>query len=456
MAESAIEVDEDDVKYEAIKDDSKEQYGLIRAATLERLVERLTHEKIADPKFRKAFLLTYRSFTTPLELILALSKRYEPSQGKNDEKTSKRVRVVGVVKAWMEDHFYDFNEPEVQDALTSFIDEMADTMENSAKQLRRVFERAKERNKDEEKLQGRSRESVPAAQEADHAKILETKGWQGIDNKVLAEQMTILESDIYCAILPKECISWNKKEKEILAPNISAMIKQFNLFSNWVSCALVTQVTLEGRVETLKKFIDLMDELQTLNNFNGMMEVLSGINSSSVRRMKKTFAALDADCTKKFEKVEELLAHKFSYKVYRDHLHKINPPCVPYMGVYLTDLTFLSDGNPDSVDGGLINFKKRRLIAEVIDEIHQYQVRYLKRESVDCIQKWLTELPNMDDDTKYKWSRRVEPKDNEAVIEELIKSEENLNAQIAEYEAKIKALEEAIKKEEESQSAPAE
>jgi len=227
------------------------------------------------------------------------------------------------------------------------------------------------------------------------------------------------------------------------------MIKQFNLFSNWVSCALVTQACKDDRVETLKKFIDLLDELCALNNFNGMMEVLSGINSSSVRRMKKTFEGLDADYAKKFQKHEDLLSHKFSYKVYRENLHKINPPCVPYMGVYLTDLTFLSDGNPDNVDGGLINFKKRRLIAEVIDEIQQYQVRYLKYERINCVQKWLISLQNMDDDTMYKWSRRVEPKDNEAIIEELIKSEETLTKQISEYEAKIKYLEEAIKKEEE-------
>ena len=162
-----------------------------------------------------------------------------------------------------------------------------------------------------------------------------------------------------------------------ITPPHSAMIKQFNLSSNWVSCALVTQATLEGRISTLKKFIDLMSELEALNNFNGMMEVLSGINSSSVRRMKKTFKGLDAEYTKKFEKFENLLSHQFSYRGYRDHLHNINPPCVPYMGVYLTDLTFLMDGNPDNVDDGLINFKKRRLIAEVIEEIHQYQVIYL-------------------------------------------------------------------------------
>jgi len=62
-------------------------------------------------------------------------------------------------------------------------------------------------------------ESADPAKEEQFQKIL-AKGWKGLDTKDLAEQMTLLESDIYCAILPKECISWNKKEKELLAPNI--------------------------------------------------------------------------------------------------------------------------------------------------------------------------------------------------------------------------------------------
>ena len=42
-------------------------------------------------------------------------------------------------------------------------------------------------------------------------------------------------------------------------------------------------------------------------------------------------------------------------------------------GMYLTDLTFIEDGNPDKV-GHMINFVKRRLYANVIREIQQYQV----------------------------------------------------------------------------------
>ena len=74
------------------------------------------------------------------------------------------------------------------------------------------------------------------------------------------------------------------------------------------------------------------------------------IFSSSVRRLKKTFLALDENYVARFEAIETSLSHQFSYRSYRELLHSITPPCVPYMGVYLTDLTFVLDGNPDKVD----------------------------------------------------------------------------------------------------------
>lgn len=55
-------------------------------------------------------------------------------------------------------------------------------------------------------------------------------------------------------------------------------------------------------------------------------------------------------------------------------IHNLNPPCIPFLGVYLTDLVFIQDGNPDFLkDSRLINFGKRHKTAEVIKEIMIYQ-----------------------------------------------------------------------------------
>ena len=49
-----------------------------------------------------------------------------------------------------------------------------------------------------------------------------------------------------------------------------------------------------------------------------------------------------------------------------------SPPVVPYVGLYLSDLTFIDEGNPNEING-LINFSKRMLLYEVIQQVQQYQ-----------------------------------------------------------------------------------
>ena len=41
-----------------------------------------------------------------------------------------------------------------------------------------------------------------------------------LDERLFAEQMTYIDSLMYLSVLPKECLAWNKKDKEVYAPNI--------------------------------------------------------------------------------------------------------------------------------------------------------------------------------------------------------------------------------------------
>lgn len=44
--------------------------------------------------------------------------------------------------------------------------------------------------------------------------------------------------------------------------------------------------------------------------------------------------------------------------------YSCNPPAVPYLGMYLTDLAFIEEGTPNFTEEGLVNFSKMRMVGE--------------------------------------------------------------------------------------------
>lgn len=75
------------------------------------------------------------------------------------------------------------------------------------------------------------------------------------------------------------------------------------------------------------------------------MEILAGLQTSAIHRLKKTWEKLETKFNELYNQLLNEISSRDNYKNYRDGLHSISPPCVPYLGVYLTDLTFIEDGN---------------------------------------------------------------------------------------------------------------
>jgi hypothetical protein len=114
----------------------------------------------------------------------------------------------------------------------------------------------------------------------------------------------------------------------------------------------------------------------------------------------------------------QLMHSERAYSRYRAHILKQSPPIVPYLGVYLTDLTFVEDGNQNTIitkrtGRTLINWKKRKFVFDIIQKIQVYQDKPYDIFPVYQIQKVIESTLKeefSDDPTLYKISLLREPR----------------------------------------------
>eukprot|EP01102_Stenamoeba_stenopodia_P019992 TRINITY_DN765_c0_g1_i2.p1 TRINITY_DN765_c0_g1~~TRINITY_DN765_c0_g1_i2.p1 ORF type:complete len:733 (-),score=247.38 TRINITY_DN765_c0_g1_i2:175-2373(-) len=396
--------------------------GSIKGGTVQKLVEMLTHEQYMDPDYLTAFLLTYRSFTTSSDVMEKLVLRYQitppPFASNDDLKKFKEqiqrpihLRIMNVIKNWITSYYFDFEgDPTLLKTLLQFIDDyMEPTMKVSADQLRKlIHKKLKAENKSQEVMLDPSRIPEPIL-----PRDLSNFQFEDLDPQEVARQLTLLEESLYRAIRPQECLNqaWNKQNKEMAAPNILAAIRRFNKVSSWVSYSVCRYENIHRRLWSLERFITIAKHLRELHNYNAVQEILSGLHSSATHRLKKTWDAVNKKLKKEFALLEKLMANDNNYASFRSALHSESPPCIPYLGMYLTDLTFIEDGTPDRLQGGLINFSKRRRVAGVIREIQQYQQTPYALKPIPAILTFLDNIEGADEKLCYDLSLYAEPRE---------------------------------------------
>lgn len=184
---------------------------------------------------------------------------------------------------------------------------------------------------------------------------------------------------------------------------------------------IVVQPILKKRAQIVENYIKVLKESYRIHNFNGMMAILSGLNNASVRRLKKTWALVGAKHLETLRQMEELMASAFNYRTYRGLVSQIDKeprpgPLVPFMGLFLRDLTFLNDGNPKKFKGNLVNMGKLRMVAQRILRLQVYQMsryNFPTTRASSTIKEFLKAPYAMtDENALYACSLQCEPRDN--------------------------------------------
>ena len=102
-----------------------------------------------------------------------------------------------------------------------------------------------------------------------------------------------------------------------------------------------------------------------------------------------------------------------NHKFLRNRIKECRPPVVPFIGLYLKDLTFVEDGNSTFLENGtLVNMDKCYKISDIISSIQIYQEigYHLEYKELPDIQDWIANLELLEEDYLFQRSLLVEPR----------------------------------------------
>ncbi|CAB1331405.1 unnamed protein product [Coregonus sp. 'balchen'] len=224
------------------------------------------------------------------------------------------------------------------------------------------------------------------------------------DADLVADQLTYMDALLFKKVVPHHCLGsiWSqrdKKQNKHSAPTIRATITQFNAVAACVVSTILhrRQIRPHLRARVIQRWIDIAQECRMRKNFSSLRAIVSALQSNPLYRLKR-------DSMSTFEELSDIFSDHNNYLTSRELLmregtskfanlegcakehqkrtHKrlqlqkemgAMQGTIPYLGTFLTDLTMLDTALPDLVEGGLINFEKRRREFEVMAQIKLLQ-----------------------------------------------------------------------------------
>ena len=396
--------------------------GQISGGSLPALVEQLTlHDSTPDTSFVTAFYLTFRLFTTPVELSQCLIERFDQIGDSKCIGVPVRLRIYNVFKGWLEGHWVVESDSAALGIIFSFATgKLRSAMPAAGKRLAELTSKAPELRGGAivprlAATLGKSGISgsifIPADSPAPNPVITRSqlnmlRGWKegkvvcGIldfDPLELARQLTIIESKLFCMIQPEELLAleWTKKAGK--GVNVKAMSTLSNDLANLVIDTILHLEDVKRRAVVIKQWIKIATKCLELNNYDSLIAILASLNTSMVARLKRTWELVSVKTKARFDELNQITDHSRNYAVLRQRLQDHVAPCIPFVGMYLTDLTFVDAGNGstrqlpgESGEDGItvINFDKHMKVAKVIGQLQSFQVAY-PLTAVPEMQEWM-------------------------------------------------------------------
>jgi ral guanine nucleotide dissociation stimulator-like 1 len=273
--------------------------------------------------------------------------------------------------------------------------------------------------------------------------LLNTYRFPNINVKHFAEQLTRMDMTLFKRLIPHQCLgsTWSKRENDKAeCRTVLATVNQFNAVSFRVISSILIEPKLkhQERALLIQTWVDIAQELRLLKNFSSLKAIISGLQSNPVYRLNKTWAALQKEKMELFNELARIFSEENNASTQREilmregtakyatsgendrHLQKAiqkqntytcQVGTIPYLGTFLTDLTYIHAAIPNNTLDGLINFDKKRKEFELLAQIKLLQgsANIYKISEDPMFDRWFASLLILDEREAHQISCQLEP-----------------------------------------------
>ncbi|KAI9228361.1 MAG: ras guanine nucleotide exchange factor domain-containing protein, partial [Piptocephalis tieghemiana] len=170
--------------------------------------------------------------------------------------------------------------------------------------------------------------------------------------RLVAFQICLLDAHLFYRISPHTLLPHTGG---LTDSAIRASTDFFNYLSRSVEYSILIMDDQAGRVRVLGRWSKIAKALRQLRDFQGLAAILAGLSTTPVRRLTRTWGSLSRRATSRVETLRELMDPQDNYARYRmdakgdraiDTTYTDVLWTVPFLGVYLLDVTYLRAADP--------------------------------------------------------------------------------------------------------------
>lgn len=218
------------------------------------------------------------------------------------------------------------------------------------------------------------------------------------DSISIAEQLTLIEKELMCEIDWKDMLelkityrgpevtSWLQLlvQNETLS-GIDLAVARFNLTVDWIISEIVLTTDVKLRRSTIQRYIHIAEHCRKFQNYNTLMQIVLALSSTVVQKYIDAWRLIEPGDMVTWEELRNLPSLNNNYQRVRGLLNDIKPlvGCIPFLVVYLSDLSLNSEKRSWIEEGKIINYNKFDTNVQIVKHFIQ-RVQWAKNYEIQA------------------------------------------------------------------------